>query len=321
MIALVGLVVPGEAQVGHFRTAAGRADYLDAYEQVLQQLPAPSSTTDVPTAYGSVRVYEWSASPSQPVADAAPPVLLLPGRTSGAPMWRDNLPALLGHRRVLAVDALGDAGLSAQTVPITSTADQAAWLDDVLDDVSPGAPVHLVGHSFGGATAAAYARTRPDRVASLALLEPVFTLGSPPASIYLWSALVLLPAPRSWRDEALRRIGGTDEEPRGDLGGRSATADDPLTRMIDVGAEQYTAKLPTPAVLDDTDLARLTMPVYVAIGGAESLAGGRAAARTARTHLPDPTVRVWPGTSHSLPFQVPGELGAELADFWRSADH
>ena len=316
VIGLVGLVVPGEAQVGNFRTVAGRADYVDAYEQVLQQLPALSSTEDVATAYGTVRVYAWSGEPSEPGAVVAAPVVLLPGRTTGAPMWRDNLPSLIGQRRGLAVDALGDSGLSAQTVPITSMAEQAAWLDDVLDTVSPDVPVHLVGHSFGGATGAAYARAHPDRVASLTLLEPIFTLASPPVSIYLWSALILLPTPQSWRDEALRRIGGTDDDPRED----PSTTDDPLARMIDVGAEQYTAKLPTPTVLDAGDLAQLTMPVYVAIGGADSLAGGDAAAETARSQLPDPTVRVWAGTSHSLPFQVPDELGTELLDFWRSAD-
>jgi pimeloyl-ACP methyl ester carboxylesterase len=115
---------------------------------------------------------------------------------------------------VPAVDALGDAGLSQQTVPITTTAEQVAWLDDVLAAVTPQQQVHLVGHSFGRALAAAYAVEHPGRVASLTLLEPIFTLASPPPSIYPWSALILLPSPRSWREEALRRIGGTDDDPR-----------------------------------------------------------------------------------------------------------
>ncbi len=88
----------------------------------------------IPTRYGSVRAYEWSA----PDHDDQRPVVLLPGRTSGAPMWREKLPALIASRRVIALDALGDAGLSSQGVPLETMADQVAWFDDVLEAVSPG---------------------------------------------------------------------------------------------------------------------------------------------------------------------------------------
>ena len=306
-LALVDLLRPATPQVGNWRSAEGRADYQSAYRDVLEQLPQPATTTDVETSYGTVRLYEWSS----PGTVDEPPVVLIPGRTSGAPMWRDNLPSVLGKHRVIALDPLGDAGLSVQAVPISSAADQSAWLDDVFDAVSPGADVHLVGHSFGGATAAAYALAHPDRVASLTLLEPVFTLAGPPVSIYLWSALILLPTPRTWRDEALRRIGGTVDDAQTDI-------QDPLAQMIDIGAREYSAKLPTPSVLSDDELAALTMPVYVAIGGQESLAGGAEAARRARS-MDDATVTVWPRTTHSLPFQVPEELGAALVGFWEAA--
>ena len=289
----------------------GLQEYEAAYEQVLRQMPKPSATVDVHTRYGSVRTYEWASE----VDPGATPVVLMPGIRSGAPMWRDNLPALLGPQRIIAVDPLGDANLSQQSVPITSMSDQTAWLDDVLDELVPGAAVHLVGHSFGAATAAAYASAHPDRVTSLTLLEPVVTLAGLPLSIYLWSAIILLPTPQSWRDEALRRIGGTDDEPAD-----PEEAKDPLVRMIDVGAREYSAQLPMPKVLDDSQLAALTMPVYVGIGGKDSLAGGAAAADKARTHLPRATVKVWPDATHSLPMQVPEALGRELLAFWDAAE-
>lgn len=310
-VTVVGLVLPDAPRTGGWRSPQGRDAYVEAYRQVLRQLPEPAATTDVPTRYGTVRTYAWPATSS---GDASP-VVLLPGRSSGAPMWRDTLPHLRGAHRVVALDPLGDAGLSQQTVPLAGTADQTAWLDEVLDRLAPRTPVHLVGHSFGGATAAGYALAHPDRVASLTLLEPVLTLAGLPPTVYLWSTLILLPAPQSWRDEALRRIGGTAGDPDAD-----DADDDPLVRMIDVGAREYSAHLPTPAVLDDAELAALTVPVYVGLGGRDSLAGGAAAADTARTHLPDATVRVWPGATHSLPFQEPAALARELRAFWAAAD-
>ena len=50
----------------------------------------------------------------------------------------------------------------------------------------------------------------------------------------------------------------------------------------------------------------------------DSLAGGEAAADNARTHLPQATVKVWPGATHSLPMQVPDALGRELLEFWEA---
>jgi len=52
--------------------------------------------------------------------------------------------------------------------------DQAVWIHDVLAQLAPDGP-HIVGYSFGGATATVYAREYPEDVRSLAVLEPVFT--------------------------------------------------------------------------------------------------------------------------------------------------
>lgn len=49
--------------------------------------------------------------------------------------------------------------------------DYIADLDFLLDDISPGRAVHLVGHSLGGNVAALYAGVRPERIAKLVNLE------------------------------------------------------------------------------------------------------------------------------------------------------
>lgn len=46
-----------------------------------------------------------------------------------------------------------------------------AELDELLEQVSPAAPVNLVGHSMGGNVAMAYAGLRPERVAAVASLD------------------------------------------------------------------------------------------------------------------------------------------------------
>ena len=110
----------------------------------------------LPLRRGTVHAYEWSS----PELTDTVPIVLIPGRTSGVPMWLENLPGFLKDHRVIAFDALGDAGLSVQGAPMESFEDQALWMEQVLAELAPSG-AHLVGHSFGGATAATYAHRFP----------------------------------------------------------------------------------------------------------------------------------------------------------------
>jgi pimeloyl-ACP methyl ester carboxylesterase len=300
---LVLLLATGGPAVGHFRTPEARQAYVDAYTEALDGLPEPTETHDVETSFGTVRAYAWIAE-GQP--DAAP-VVLLPGRSAAAPMWGDNLPHYIEHRTVYAFDTIGDAGLSEQTIPLSDIHDAARWVDEAMAGLSI-ERAHLVGHSQGGGLAAAVAVRHPERLASLTLIEPVLTLGTLPLSVVFASIPVSLPfLPESWREAALNQIGGVSDE--------EADPDDPLARMINVGADGYSSSgLPNPVQLTDAELEGLPMPVYVAIASDSSLAGGEAADKA--NLIPDAQVKIWPDTTHSLPMQVAPALDAELEEFW-----
>lgn len=304
---VVGFVTGGPG-VGHFRTPEGREAYVAAYADAIAAMPAPSETYDIRTSFGIVRAYEWSTSPNP----ERTPVLLLPGRSSGAPMWTENLAILAANRTVYALDPLGDAGMSASTVPLRTMADQATWVDETLDGLGLTA-VHVVGHSFGGSVAAALAVHRPERIVTLSLLEPVFVMSRPSVATMFWATIASVGfLPDSWRDRALARIGGVDES---DL-----RSDDPLARMITAAVDHYATALPTPSPLSDDELRGLPMPVYLAIGGDDSLAGGQGALDRAEDLIPHVETRAWAGATHSLPMQVPRELGRALETFWLRHD-
>lgn len=297
----------GPPGVGHFRDAQGHERFLAAYDDAMALLPAPTAVHDVATAHGTVRVYEWSTEENR----RETPLLLVPGRASGVPMWVENLPALLGERPVFAFDSLGDSGTSVQSVPFSSFAQQADPIDDLVQQLAPQG-VHLIGHSFGGAIAAAYARQHPKSVVTLTLLEPAFTLSSPPADLLFWATVSSLPfLPHGVRKTALEKVGGVEMD-------SASFEEDPTARMIDAASQHYRAALPQPSPLTDAELAQLTMPVYVAIASEHSLAGGESAAERAG-QLAKPTVRTWPNTTHSLPMQAAGELEPELLVFF--AEH
>lgn len=285
--------------IGAWRSVEGRTTYLQAYDEVLAVMPEPARRVDVQTSYGSVHVARFGDA-------GGTPVLLMPGWGSGIPMWKDNLPALLGGRTVYALDALGDAGRSEQTVPLDSARAQADWVSQTIASLGL-ERVHVVGHSFGGWTAANLAVHHPEQVATLSLFDPVQTFSTFRWQIYAWSIPATVPIlPQSWRDAALARIGGVEE----------IDPSDPMTRMIDAGTQHYVSRRSFPAQLTDEELAGLSMPVYAAMAGDGAvLADPVAAVHRGEDLVPDIQITVWEGATHSLPMEDPARAGREVLAF------
>lgn len=104
-------------------------------------------------------------------AGAGPTVLLLHCSAGTGAQWRALAAQLAGSFRVLAPDLPGYGGSPALEGPRAGLRDHAFALSRLLDDAH--GPVHLVGHSFGGAVALRLATLLGRRVRSLALVEPV----------------------------------------------------------------------------------------------------------------------------------------------------
>ena len=147
-----------------FRTPAGRAAYLAAYEAVLAQWPIPVERRDVATPYGSTRV-----SIAGPAGGS--PLVLLAGGGATSTVWFGNAEALGRDHRIYAVDVMGDAGLSVPSLPMRSVGDLMSWLDAVLDGCGL-EKVAIGGHSYGAWIALTYTLRHPDRVRGLVLIDP-----------------------------------------------------------------------------------------------------------------------------------------------------
>jgi hypothetical protein len=106
--------------IGHFTSAAAQDRFLAAYDKAMRMMPPPDQTLDLRTPFGVVRVYRFNSGASA----RRVPIMLLPGRASASPIWADNLPTLLRQAPIYTVDLLGEPGMSIQSRPITSAADQ-----------------------------------------------------------------------------------------------------------------------------------------------------------------------------------------------------
>lgn len=116
-------------------------------------------------------VCEWSGE--------QPTWVLLHGWGDCAATFQFLIDALQRPRQVLAPDqrGFGDSQWAAGGYWFP---DYLADLDALLDQCSPDAPVHLIGHSMGGNVAMLYAGIRPHRVRSVVSLEGFGLTGADP---------------------------------------------------------------------------------------------------------------------------------------------
>ncbi|WP_228001641.1 alpha/beta fold hydrolase [Nocardia australiensis] len=113
----------------------------------------------------------WEVAPAAGAAVLGTAVLV-PGFTGSKEDFEGMLlPLASAGYRAVAYDQRGQwESEGPEEVSGYSMADFSGDLLDVIDQLSPDAPVHLVGHSFGGFVARAALIARPDRFRSVALI-------------------------------------------------------------------------------------------------------------------------------------------------------
>lgn len=290
-------------RLGAFRSDAAFEHFLETYRNGMATLP-PFEHFDVPTSFGTVRAYRFGG----PDTDA--PVVLLPGRNASTPMYRTNLSALLAQRTVYCLDLLGEAGLSVQHTAIGGPHDQAQWLDEALAGLELGR-AHLLGVSMGGWTAANCAVHRPDRIASVTLLDPVFTFVGIPLKAMLASIALFAPGvPEDWRRRVLSWISG----------GSDVDSAEPEAALISAGSKDFVLRTPMPKLFTDEQLRSLDVPVLALIAGRSVMLDPPRAVARARELLPRGEVELWPDASHAINGEYPDEIAERAGRFWSEVD-
>ncbi|MDV3127430.1 alpha/beta hydrolase [Mycobacterium sp. 21AC1] len=293
----------GRGGLGAFVSDAAFEHFLGTYRNGMATLPA-FEHFDVPTSFGTVRTYRFGGP------DTGVPVVMLPGRNASTPMYRTNLGSLLAQRTVYCVDLLGEAGLSVQHTAIGGPPDQAQWLDEALAGLELGR-AHLLGVSMGGWTAANCAVHRPERIASLTLLDPVFTFVRIPVKAILASVALFAPGvPENWRRRVLSWISG----------GSDVDSAEPEAALISAGSKDFVLRTPMPKLFTDEQLRSLDVPVLALIAGRSVMLDPARAVARARELLPRGQVELWPDASHAINGEYPDKIAQRAARFWAEVD-
>lgn len=103
------------------------------------------------------------------------PVVLLHSSQSNSSQWRELITDLATDYHVLAIDLLGygQAPAPQGEVEYFRLQQEAERVTAIIQELAIAQPVHLIGHSYGGALVLKLARECPFAIASVAVYEPV----------------------------------------------------------------------------------------------------------------------------------------------------
>ncbi|QGV82345.1 alpha/beta fold hydrolase [Streptomyces ficellus] len=175
-------------------------------------------------------------------------------------------------------------------------------LDALLTALDVPGPVHLVGNSYGGTVAFAYALRRPDAVASLVVVE------SEPATA-AWAAKLARLLERVHHEMSRDESAALDwiAAHQGDHTARLAKSAGRLVRDTTIARD-----IPASPVLDDAQIRAIRCPVLALYGAESDLAEQ---APRLRALLPRCTTEVVPGLRHSVLVEAPGRVRDAVLDW------
>ena len=244
------------------------------------------------------------------------PVVLLHCSGSSSAQWRALMAQLDGHYQVAAPELIGYGATAPWSGGEFSLAREAAEVRSLIGRLQQ--PVHLVGHSYGGGVALHIARTRPELVRSLTLIEP--------------SAFHLLRGGDATDAAALAEIQAVAADARAALGvgdyaggfgrfvdywgGEGSWAAMPyekraaVARLLPKVVLEFHALFSDPVELED--VCDMALPTLLVQGGGTKLPSRCVCARL-RIALPDATFRVVQGAGHMAPVTHREQVNALIA--------
>jgi pimeloyl-ACP methyl ester carboxylesterase len=283
-----------KGEPGSWVSQEAREKFMAAYERAFALWPQPFEEYDVETATTTTRVHAYRPHPD------GPPIVLLTGAGYNAAAWYPHVAALATCGPVYGIDMPGDPNPSIAHAPITPPQSCAAWLDELLAQLTD-RPAHLVGMSYGGWVAMNQALRGSERVASITLLDPA-GLTKLDARFWFWLNInglaSLTPMPLR------RRLARWLDNP--------TMMERELMTLMWAGIRGYRMEPKFPAVLTDDELRAITVPTLLTTGARSALITPKQA-RSRASHIPHAQVAIVPG-SHGG-FDRINELNDQIVAF------
>lgn len=244
------------------------------------------------------------------------PVVLLHAGAGSGRQWEKVGSRLPSSYHLLAPDLIGFGDTPAWSEERELTHDDQAAVAVALVEQRAGGPVHVVGHSYGGATAIRLVLTAPQLVRRLVLIEPVVMPLLPQAGEqalfdeYESVARRFIDDADAGRHEAAMSFFIDYRNGEGTWAAASAKTRARLLSVTPQTADAYRSNLNNSTTL--ADVVGIDAPTLL-ISGAETTAPERAVTEILAARLPRSRHEVVPGAGHMSPLTHPDEI-AQLID-------
>lgn len=172
-----------------FKSASGKKEILDLYDQKLEGLNIPYESIYLETTFGRTHVLR-TGSPT------APPLILVHGSNGCAPIALECYPNLSSKYQVFAVDVLAQPNKSAEVRMSMKDESYGKWVNGIIAELNLD-NVTLAGFSFGGLIILKTLVYKHDKVKAAFIASPAYIVnGNPlralfkvfiPIRRYLWS--------------------------------------------------------------------------------------------------------------------------------------
>ncbi|MFJ4188597.1 alpha/beta fold hydrolase [Kitasatospora sp. NPDC089509] len=284
--------------VGHFTSEKARTTFLDAYDRAMELWPSPRREFDIETGYGTVHVHHYGPTEGEPI-------VLLHGHAGHPSNWYPQIAALGAHHPVYAIDTLDDPGRSVQRAVAAGSAENAAWLGEVLAGLELDR-VHLVGVSYGGWLALNQAVHGPERLASVTSLDPG-GIEKVPARFYVHmiGGLFGMLAPRPLRP-AVGRL----------LANPALSAPREMIAPLMLAMRSYKPGGRPPArPFTDAELGAIGLPVLMLVGRRSALLRPRRVLERVTALIPGVRAEIVERAGHGLNLEQPELVNERLLGF------
>jgi pimeloyl-ACP methyl ester carboxylesterase len=263
---------------------------------------------------------------------SGPPMLLLHGLGSTHRIWDLAAPLLAERFRVVAYDQRGH-GLSDKPGEGYDLDTMSADLRGLVEALGIG-PGYVVGHSWGGSIALAYAGRYPDGCAGIALVDGGLVRIQDIPAIDTWEVMSELMSPtdlspfkladlvKKTRDRGLRALprrsiegflrGTIDEQPDGTLTNRLSRDNHMqiLRTIWETHPEDLLAGVRCPALII-TAIPQVSSPEQETFNTIKLLGVARA-----ERYLTEYRSVIMPDTLHDVPLHRPAELASKILNYF-----
>jgi pimeloyl-ACP methyl ester carboxylesterase len=287
-----------------FKSKAGEAEYLAAYDQMMAYWPVPYESCDIPGRYGCTHLV--ASGPKD-----APALVLLHGGRASLTMWSANVADLSQKYRVYAVDIIGQPGKSIASPAFKRRADLIPWFSELLDALKL-SKANLIGQSYGGWFALSYALSQPDRVGKLALISPAACFLPLNIQHALMGARMFFFPSRP----AMRSFKLWETYPKNIEDPKNRAFFEAKLEQLYLGFKHFRCQgEATPDTFSDEALKGLKVPTLLLIGQQEVIYDPVKSIERARKLIPSIQASLIPNASHDLAYFQANSVDKLILDF------